>query len=150
MELIENLEESSYCSFVDDDNDSFCNGNMEDGDEERTIEHFFDEDTWDEINKNLEDFTGDDLSKLSFSSLDICREFYRMYSKVKGFGIRVRGSTKSRVDGHITSHKFVCSREGHRSQKWMDYDKRKKKPRALTRCGCNAHIKFKLEESSQN
>jgi len=47
---------------------------------------YIDKESWLEIGKRLEDYTEEDMKKLSFISLAVCEEFYFVYSKIKGFG----------------------------------------------------------------
>ena len=71
-----------------------------------------------------------------------------MYGGKMGFSIRREGFGKNRSTGELTSRKFVCSKEGFRSN-----DKRDiltTKPRAETRTGCNAQLCMKLNRVKKN
>lgn len=111
-------------------------------------DQFFYLDIWDQIDKNLEDFTADDMKKLNISSLEMCIKFYRMYAKVKGFGIRRKATTYSSVNGLPTSQILWCNRRGFREQKHLLRPDRQYKHRELTRCGCEAKICFKFNETN--
>jgi len=83
------------------------------------------------------------VKKLRFKSLELCGEFYKFYAKIKGFGVPENGSCKSRIDGHLTSRIYKCSAEGLREQKHVDNPKRVRAPKPLTRCLCEAEMRFK-------
>ncbi|KAK1569230.1 hypothetical protein Q3G72_034118 [Acer saccharum] len=75
---------------------------------------------------------------MEFDSEQSAHDFYIMYGGKMGFSIRREGFGKNRSTGELTSRKFVCSKEGFRSN-----DKRDiltTKPRAETRTGCNARL----------
>ena len=67
--------------------------------------------------KNVGDFTIEEVRKLRFKSLELCGEFTKFFAKIKGFGVRENGSRKSRIDGHPTSRIYKCPAEGLREQK---------------------------------
>ena len=72
---------------------------------------------WEKFEKDVEDFTIEEVRKLRFKSLELCGEFYKFYAKIKGFGVLDNGSRKRKVDGHPTSRIYKCSAEGLRDQK---------------------------------
>jgi len=81
---------------------------------------------------------------LEFDSVDTTWQFWVEYGKKCGFGVRNDYLNKRKVDGLITSGRFVCSKEGSRLK-----DKRSsfvKKPRADTRSGCPVRISFRLRD----
>lgn len=106
---------------------------------------FFDLQIWEQIGKNLEDFTADDMKKLQFKRHEDCILFYKMYAKVKGFGIRRKCPNHSKVDGKITSQRIWCNREGYRLTRFLEKRNRKRRPKPTTRCGCKALIIFKWD-----
>ena len=54
----------------------------------RIIEDLDHENIWATFGKTFQDFTMRDMTKLILRSLDLCGQFYEMYAKAKGFGIR--------------------------------------------------------------
>ena len=96
------------------------------------IEDLDDENLWASFGKKLEDFTMRDMRKLIFKSFDLCCEFYRMYEKLKGFGVREKSVSKSRADGHPTSKILKCSAKDLCLQKYMENCDRERKPKELT------------------
>ncbi|KAL2936939.1 Protein FAR1-RELATED SEQUENCE 5, partial [Bienertia sinuspersici] len=99
----------------------------------------------DAIGKNLEDFTAKDMRKLEFSSHSNCIQFYKMYARVKGFGIQNKHPNYSKLDGHITSQLIWCSREGLRAARYLEKKDGKCKEKPISRCGCRAFINFKWD-----
>ncbi|KAL4310833.1 hypothetical protein GQ457_01G049760 [Hibiscus cannabinus] len=116
---------------------------------EKTVDYFIDENVWDKIGKELKDYDENDMDLLKWKTLEDCIEFYNTYAKVKGFGVRLGQSVKSRKDGHFISKKLLCRKEGHREEKWMNLPIRKKKEKPISRVGCQAHIKFRFDEQYQ-
>ena len=43
---------------------------------------------WEKFEKDVEDFTIEEVRKFRFKSLELCGEFYKFYAKIKGFGVR--------------------------------------------------------------
>ena len=65
-----------------------------------------------------------------------------------GFDVRINYENKSKIDGVITSARYVCSNEGYRAK-----DKRDHKiwrPHAETRTGCKARIGITLDREVGN
>jgi hypothetical protein len=70
-------------------------------------------------------------------------KFWVEYGGQKSFSVRQRYKNKRKVDGRVTSCRYVCSNEGHRGQ-----DKREhqvKCPRAETRTNCEVHMCLKMD-----
>ncbi|XP_021721099.1 protein FAR1-RELATED SEQUENCE 5-like [Chenopodium quinoa] len=130
------------------------NGNESDVDTDTDTDeipsNFLDPDVWEKLGKKLEDFTLSEMKQLSFRSHRTCIQFYRMYAKVKGFGIRRKHTTRSKIDGHPTSQKLWCNREGFREDRHLNRPDRKRREKAVTRCGCNASISFKWDHRSDS
>lgn len=77
---------------------------------------------------------------MEFASEDMAYDFYRKYSRVIGFGIRLSKFHRDQNSNFLLDRIIFCSYEGAREK-----DKRApyvKKHRALTRVGCNAMIKI--------
>ena len=78
-----------------------------------------------------------------FDDLDAAEEFYKTYAHSAGFGVRVGQHTD--VKGFTRWKRWMCSREGFRSEKDKDNveSKKRKYVRKLTRCGCEAILAVK-------
>ncbi|XP_039155375.1 protein FAR1-RELATED SEQUENCE 5 [Eucalyptus grandis] len=66
---------------------------------------------------------------------------YVVYALSKGFGVR-KGNLVRNTKGKITRRTFVCNCEGYSVS---SSDQEKKFERFEVRCGCLAHIKFKVD-----
>ncbi|KAL2931510.1 Protein FAR1-RELATED SEQUENCE 5, partial [Bienertia sinuspersici] len=88
---------------------------------------------WDAIGKNLEDLTAEDMRKLEFNRHSNYIQFYKMYAKVKGFGIRHKHPNYNKLDGHITPQLIWCNREGFRVVR--NLEKKDRKPGGLHKVG---------------
>ncbi|KAL4383302.1 hypothetical protein GQ457_15G015820 [Hibiscus cannabinus] len=117
--------------------------------DEKTVDYFIDENIWDKIGKELKDYDENDMDMLKWKSIEDCIEFYKIYAKVKGFGVRMGQLVKSRKDGHLVSKKMLCRKEGHREERWINLPDRKRKQRPMCKTGCEARIKFKFDEEYQ-
>ncbi|KAL3730191.1 hypothetical protein ACJRO7_027235 [Eucalyptus globulus] len=76
-----------------------------------------------------------------FSNEDEAYYKYVAYAIGKGFGVR-KGHTVKNRKGEITRRIFLCNCEGHSV---TSSNQEKKFERAEVRCGCPAHIKFKVD-----
>ncbi|CAI0543979.1 unnamed protein product [Linum tenue] len=83
-----------------------------------------------------------------FDTLEGAELFYNAYAKQIGFSIRKRDSRQSR-SGQMLMQKWVCSKEGYRQKKWINYAARIRKPRRLTRGGCEAMIRVNLDRDTE-
>lgn len=75
---------------------------------------------------------------MKFKSTKEAWEFWTYYGGRTGFDVRINYENKSKVDGVITSARYVCSNEGYRAIDKRDHNT--KRPRAETRTGCKARI----------
>ncbi|XP_058086792.1 protein FAR1-RELATED SEQUENCE 5-like isoform X2 [Magnolia sinica] len=91
--------------------------------------------------ENIEPYEG-----LEFESEDAARVFYNAYARRVGFGSRIGKNLRSRKDGRTIARKFVCSKEGFRAKKHQNNANRVKRPRAVTREGCEAMMMVKKTE----
>ncbi|KAK2641395.1 hypothetical protein Ddye_023158 [Dipteronia dyeriana] len=79
---------------------------------------------------------------MEFDSEQSSYDFYNMYGGKGGFSIRREGFGKNSSTGELTSRKFVCNKEGFRSNGKRDI--LTTEPRAETRTGCNAQLRIML------
>jgi zinc finger SWIM domain-containing protein 3 len=83
---------------------------------------------------------------MQFESDESAYSFYNDYGRAAGFSIRKEYVNKCKKTGIFTSRRLVCEKEGIRCN-----DKRNsniKKPRAETRCGCDARLVFVYNRDS--
>lgn len=71
---------------------------------------------------------------LEFNSANEAYQFYHAYAENTGFRIRIGQLFRSKLDGSITSRRFVCSREGFQHP---------------SRVGCGAFMRIKRQESGR-
>ncbi|KAF8101183.1 hypothetical protein N665_0209s0040 [Sinapis alba] len=69
---------------------------------------------------------------LEFGSANDACQFYQTYAEVVGFRVRIGQLFRSKVDGSITSRRFVCSKEGFQHP---------------SRMGCGAYMRIKRQDS---
>jgi zinc finger SWIM domain-containing protein 3 len=74
--------------------------------------------------------------------------FWTAYGGCEGFEVRKRYSNVSKVDGKVTSCKYVCAKEGKRQNGQREVVK--KCFRAETRTGCYARMCIQLDRESGN
>ena len=79
---------------------------------------------------------------LTFKSEEEGYEFYNKYARSKGFGVR-KDDVKPK-GGIIIRRLYVCCKQGYRAKKHFGRLDRKRKPRALTRCGCDARLQIEM------
>ncbi|KAL5541711.1 hypothetical protein UlMin_009421 [Ulmus minor] len=81
----------------------------------------------DDLQSKVEPFSG-----LEFTSANEAYQFYQAYAATKGFRIRIGQLFRSKLDGSITSRRFVCSKEGFQHP---------------SRVGCGAFMRIKRQDS---
>ncbi|KAK9199756.1 hypothetical protein WN944_014949 [Citrus x changshan-huyou] len=86
--------------------------------------------------------SGDRLSEYDvigrvFSSIEEAETFYFDYAKSIGFSVR-KNIMRTNVQGQVTVRRWVCSKEGKRSKKYLELPDRKKTAKPLTRELCRA------------
>ncbi|GMN46559.1 hypothetical protein TIFTF001_015739 [Ficus carica] len=83
----------------------------------------------DEMLSKVEPFSG-----LEFNSANEAYQFYQAYAASRGFRIRIGQLFRSKLDGSITSRRFVCSKEGFQHP---------------SRLGCGAFMRIKRQETGR-
>jgi zinc finger SWIM domain-containing protein 3 len=78
-----------------------------------------------------------------FKNLDDAWLFWVNYGGHAGFEVRKRSSWTSKMDGKVTSCRYVCAKEGRRAQDKRDH--LTKNPRAETRIDCDVHMCLSLD-----
>lgn len=87
------------------------------------------------------------IVKMTFASVAEAYNFYNKYVKEKGFSVRMQKVRRARHSRAFLFRRFLCSREGNREAKWLDNQNCSRRPRALTRCDCNAKLDIRLDRS---
>ncbi|KAL3498511.1 hypothetical protein ACH5RR_041243 [Cinchona calisaya] len=104
------------------------------------------ESSWLRLNKGFDEMTEEDVLGMIFDSDEEAGMFYETYAKVIGFNVR-KVDTKRDKENVVRYRRWVCSREGHREMKWINYD-RKRDPRPTSRVGCLASFRIKSDRKS--
>ena len=89
----------------------------------------------------------DQIYRFHFGNLETEFEFYNTYAKVRGFSAR-KSKTRKNSKGKVVKKIFVCFREGYRPEKYFSRQNRRREPRAVTRCGCNACFEVRFVPDS--
>lgn len=76
--------------------------------------------------------TTEPYAGLEFGSANEACQYYQAYAEVVGFRVRIGQLFRSKVDGSITSRRFVCSKEGFQHP---------------SRMGCGAYMRIKRQDS---
>ncbi|KAL6598823.1 hypothetical protein ACP70R_046083 [Stipagrostis hirtigluma subsp. patula] len=75
---------------------------------------------------------------MKFRNPDEAWNFWRAYGGQTGFEVRKRYTNKRKPDGKVTSCRYVCANEGHRTKDKRDY--LTKCPRAEIRTDCEVRM----------
>ena len=94
--------------------------------------------------KVLKDISVEEVYKLQFNFINEAETFYNLFAKVIGFNIQ-KDDLKQDKNGYIISRKWACYKEGHRSTKFIQNDNRQREARSLTRVGCEAAFRIRLD-----
>ncbi|XP_020517918.1 protein FAR1-RELATED SEQUENCE 5-like [Amborella trichopoda] len=78
---------------------------------------------------------------MRFESPETTLDFYNKYAKKSGFSIQCSAARRSRKDGSLITHEFVCSKQGEQNKK---YEANQSQP--YTRIGCQAMLRIKKDE----
>ena len=97
--------------------------------------------------KQLDELTDKEVFQMTFDSHEDGEIFYNAYAKVKGFSVRKDNIYRDK-SGIVKSRNWVCAREGQRQTKYLEREDRKREPPALTRIGCEAEFRIKLDRAS--
>nr|XP_051195114.1 protein FAR1-RELATED SEQUENCE 5-like [Lolium perenne] len=82
---------------------------------------------------------------MTFEGLEAVEKFYKHYAHESGFGVRV-GQQKKIDNEVVRTKRYMCNREGFKSEKANEVadPSKKRRKNTATRCGCDAHIFVKL------
>ncbi|CAO2043310.1 unnamed protein product [Urochloa humidicola] len=87
------------------------------------------------------------VTSQTFKREEDCYKFYNAYAKKKGFGVRKSNVRRNGMD-EVIWRSYVCHSTGYSELKHFERTDPKRKPRALTRCGCRARLEVEWSESS--
>ncbi|KAL9415047.1 hypothetical protein AB3S75_043342 [Citrus x aurantiifolia] len=79
-----------------------------------------------------------------FASIEEAETFYFDYAKSIGFSVR-KNIMRTNVQGQVTIRRWVCSKEGKRSKKYLQLRDRKKTAKPLTRELCRAAFRIRFD-----
>uniref|UniRef100_A0A2N9HBQ1 SWIM-type domain-containing protein n=1 Tax=Fagus sylvatica TaxID=28930 RepID=A0A2N9HBQ1_FAGSY len=109
--------------------------------------------TYDAVSVNPTDerraihYTKDDISRMTFKTVTKWEEWYKHYSFLMGFGLR-REDIRTDRNGEVIARKWVCSKEGFKRTTSNEEDGSQRQERSITRCGCKAFLRVKLDKTS--
>ncbi|XP_020266583.1 protein FAR1-RELATED SEQUENCE 5-like [Asparagus officinalis] len=83
---------------------------------------------------------------MKFNSHEEAYDYYNSYALMMGFGIRKSSVNYSQKDKQVLNRKFVCDKEGYRSNKDKRDIGKNINHRRETRVGCKAMMRIKLME----
>ena len=95
---------------------------------------------------DFESLTTNDVIQLEFRDPQIAYAFYNELSFNYGFSVR-RSKTVKNSKGEIVRYTYVCSIQGFR-EKWLQKTVRKREHKIVTRCGCAAEMRIKVDHGS--
>ena len=84
---------------------------------------------------------------MEFRTSDEAWAFWLGYGGRKGFEVRKKYTNKRASDGKITSCRFICAKEGRRSQDKRDH--LTKCPQAETRTDCQVHMNLIMDRKNE-
>ncbi|KAL3500607.1 hypothetical protein ACH5RR_039700 [Cinchona calisaya] len=129
---------------IENNNTSKSGGDKHDSRNDNTQEQ---ELRWLELDKALDELTEKEVFSLKFDSDEDAAVFYEAYAKVVGFTVR-KFHTRRDKNNVVKYRNWVCSREGCRDKKWVNYLNRKRDPRPVSRIGCRASFRVKRDKKS--
>lgn len=96
----------------------------------------------------MNELSPEDVLKFHFPNVGAAFLFYNWYASMHGFSAR-KSKVLRNSCGEITQQMFVCHKEGRREgNKTKNNMVRKREPKRLTRCGCEARCKVHIEGNS--
>ena len=85
---------------------------------------------------------------MQFNSTKEAWNFWTCYGGHIGFVVRINYENKSKLDGAVTSARYVCSNEGYRKNDKRDHNT--KRPRAETRTCCKVGMGITIVREAGN
>ncbi|KAF4356931.1 hypothetical protein G4B88_030293 [Cannabis sativa] len=95
-----------------------------------------------QLSKSVAEIDTHDIEGKEMVSLKMWEAFYYTYARWKGFSPRIDDTKSRKSDGEIYIRRWVCNKEGFRNEKFLNMPDRKKRPKEITRCGCQAALRI--------
>ncbi|KAF4393508.1 hypothetical protein F8388_023312 [Cannabis sativa] len=95
-----------------------------------------------QLSKSVAEIDTHDIEGKEMVSLKMWEAFYYTYARWKGFSPRIDDTKSRKSDGEIYIRRWVCNKEGFRKEKFLNMPDRKKRPKEITRCGCQAVLRI--------
>ncbi|KAF4351523.1 hypothetical protein F8388_006436 [Cannabis sativa] len=95
-----------------------------------------------QLSKSVAEIDTHDIEGKEMVSLKMWEAFYYTYARWKGFSPRIDDTKSRKSDGEIYIRRWVCNKEGFRNEKFLNMADRKKRPKEITRCGCQAALRI--------
>ncbi|XP_030483329.2 protein FAR1-RELATED SEQUENCE 5-like [Cannabis sativa] len=95
-----------------------------------------------QLSKSVAEIDTHDIEGKEMVSLKMWEAFYYTYARWKGFSPRIDDTKSRKSDGEIYIRRWVCNKEGFRKEKFLNMPDRKKRPKEITRCGCQAALRI--------
>ena len=84
---------------------------------------------------------------MELDTLEAAWMFWKNYGKQMGFSVRKHYTNKSKIDGEITSRRFLCSKEGTRKPDKRDH--LTSQPQQETRTNCLVRLGVSLVRETE-
>ncbi|KAF4358478.1 hypothetical protein G4B88_020156 [Cannabis sativa] len=97
-----------------------------------------------QLSKSVAEIDTHDIEGKEMVSLKMWEAFYYTYARWKGFSPRIDDTKSRKSDGEIYIRRWICNKEGFRKEKFLNMPDRKKRPKEITRCGCQAALRILL------
>ncbi|XLT01154.1 hypothetical protein HN51_050505 [Arachis hypogaea] len=97
---------------------------------------------------NFKQITAKEIMMCHFSDRSVAFLFYNLYAKMNDFTVR-KNKTRRNVRNEVTQQEFVCFQQGFRGMGSVNNStRRKREPKAETRCGCEAEMRIHVHSES--
>lgn len=93
---------------------------------------------------DMNNISFEEVERYNFGDLDVAYQFYYWFGRRKGFSIHKSLMIRNRT-GDIFQQTYVCSRAGFREDRGLTPEKRKRRARNETRCGCQANFRVHVD-----
>ncbi|KAF4365952.1 hypothetical protein F8388_019196 [Cannabis sativa] len=95
-----------------------------------------------QLSKSVAEIDTHDIEGKEMVSLKMWEAFYYTYARWKSFSPRIDDTKSRKSDGEIYIRRWVCNKEGFRKEKFLNMPDRKKRPKEITRCGCQVALRI--------
>ncbi|KAF4403539.1 hypothetical protein G4B88_002392 [Cannabis sativa] len=95
-----------------------------------------------QLSKSVAKIDAHDIEGKEMVSLKMWEAFYYTYARWKGFSPRIDDTKSRKSDGEIYIRRWVCNKEGFQKEEFLNMPDRMKRPKEITRCGCQAALRI--------